>query len=249
MRIISRLDIKNKFLIKGLALEGLRKIGNAKDFSTKYFHEGIDEIIYIDTVASLYSRDGIFNLLMETVKEVFVPITVGGGIRTVKDAYRYFEHGADKIFLNTSAVKEPKIIDELVNNFGSANITLSIETIKDKDSQTWGVYTSSGRDKSERNLRDWIVEATERGVGELFLTSINNDGFQKGYDIKLMNDVLEYSNLPVVLSGGFGNLRHLEEISKDLSGIAIGSSLHYGTISIPQIKSKMKNLGFEIRDV
>ena len=248
MRIVSRLDIKNDYLIKGLALEGLRKLGNAKDFAKKYYESGIDEIIYIDTVASLYSREGIFKILMETVQEVFVPITVGGGIRNVDDAYKYFDHGADKIFVNTAAVENPKIIDKLVNNFGSANITLSIETIKDQDSEAWGVYTSNGRDKSNRELSEWVFEATERGVGEIFITSVNFDGFQKGFDIELMSKILSISKLPIVLSGGFGEINHLEKLSQKLSGIAIGSSLHYEKVEISKIKDKLKTMNYEVRN-
>lgn len=248
MRIVSRLDIKNDYLIKGLALEGLRKLGNAKDFAKKYYQFGIDEIIYIDTVASLYSREGIFKILMETVQEVFVPITVGGGIRTVNDAYKYFDHGADKIFINTAAVENPEIIDKLVNKFGSANITLSVETIKDQDGEKWGVYTSNGRDKSNKELSEWILEATERGVGEIFITSVNFDGFQQGFDYELMSHILAISNLPVVLSGGFGQIKHLENLSQKLSGIAVGSSLHYGKIEILEIKDKLKSLNFEVRN-
>jgi cyclase len=247
MRIVSRLDIKNDFLIKGLALEGLRKLGNAKDFAKKYYKSGIDEIIYIDTVASLYSREGIFKILMETVQEVFVPITVGGGIRNVDDAYKYFDHGADKIFINTAAVENPEIIDKLVSKFGSANITLSIETIKDQEDETWGVYTSNGRDKSNKELSDWISEATDRGVGEIFITSVNFDGFQKGFDIELMLNILEISNLPIVLSGGFGEINHLENLSQKLSGIAIGSSFHYGKIEIQEVKDKFKTMNYEVR--
>ena len=248
MRIVSRLDIKNDYLIKGLALEGLRKLGNAKDFAKKYYESGIDEIIYIDTVASLYSREGIFKILLETVQEVFVPITVGGGIRSIDDAYKYFDHGADKIFVNTAAVENPRIIDELVNSFGSANISLSIETIQNQEDQTWGVYTSNGRDKSNRELTQWILEATERGVGEIFITSVNYDGFQQGFDFQLMSNIIELSNLPIILSGGFGEIEHLEKLSKKLSGIAIGSSLHYGKTNISDIKDKLKSLNFEVRN-
>ena len=247
MRIVSRLDIKNDFLIKGLALEGLRKLGNANDFAKKYYKSGIDEIIYIDTVASLYSREGIFKILMDTVQEVFVPITVGGGIRNVEDAYKYFDHGADKIFINTAAVENPKIIDKLVGKFGSANITLSIETIKDQEDETWGVYTSNGRDKSNKELSDWVSEATDRGVGEIFITSVNFDGFQKGFDIELMLNILEISNLPIVLSGGFGEINHLENLSQKLSGIAIGSSFHYGKIEIQEVKDKLKTMNYGVR--
>ena len=135
MRVISRLDIKNNYVIKGLAYEGLRKLGKAENFSRQYYEDGIDEIIYIDNVASLYSREGIFELLKKSVEEIFVPITVGGGIRSVEDAYQYFLNGADKVFLNTAAVNNPDLINELAAEFGSANITLSVETIIDEGSK------------------------------------------------------------------------------------------------------------------
>ena len=134
-----------------------------------------------------------------------------------------------------------------MNNFGSANITLSVETIKDQENQIWGVYTSNGRDRSDKELGEWILEATERGVGEIFITSVNFDGFQQGFDIDLMNNILSISKLPIVLSGGFGQIKHLEKLSKKLSGIAIGSSLHYGKVQITEIKETLKALNFEVR--
>ncbi len=247
MRVISRLDIKNNYLIKGLALEGLRQLGAAKDYSKKYYEEGADEIVYIDNVASLYSRDGIFELLRETVKEVFIPITVGGGIRNVEDAYKYFMNGADKIFINTAAVNNPKLIDELVTDFGSANVSLSIEAKKNLNESNWEVYTSNGRDNSKKIVIEWAKEAIERGVGEIFLTSIDNDGFQNGFDSELVTKISEIVSVPLVISGGFGALDHLDILNKKVSAIAIGSSLHYKKTSIKEIKSKLEELGYETR--
>ena len=247
MRVISRLDIKNNYLIKGLALEGLRQLGPAADFSKKYYEDGADEIIYIDTVASLYNRDGIFDLLKDTVKEVFIPISVGGGIRTVEDAYNYFLNGADKIFINTAAVHNPGLINELVTDFGSANVSLSIEAKKNTHKQDWNVYTSSGRDDSKKNVVGWVKEAVDRGIGEVLLTSIDNDGFQKGFDLDLITEISEDIEVPLVISGGFGETTHLDPLTNNISGIAIGSALHYEKITVNQIKTQLEKLGYETR--
>tara|TARA_B100001093_G_scaffold295489_1_gene281800 strand:+ start:8698 stop:9441 length:744 start_codon:yes stop_codon:yes gene_type:complete len=246
MRIIARLDIKNEFLIKGINLEGLRKIGKAKEEAINYYKKNIDEMVYIDTVASLYSRGAIVDILRESVKNIFVPITVGGGIKSLDDAINYFEHGADKIFINTAAVSEPRLIDELVKHFGKANITLSVEA-KEVEKNIFNVYTSSGRDNSGKKVDEWIKEAIDRGVGEIFLTSVDNDGLQNGFDLKLIDYALNVSSVPIVISGGFGKLSDLDNLNQDLSGIAIGSALHYKKVSINEIKNKISELGFKVR--
>ena len=246
MRIIARLDIKNEFLIKGINLEGLRKIGIAKEEAIKYYQNNIDEMVYIDTVASLYSRNAMLDILKNSVKNIFVPITVGGGIKNLDDAINYFENGADKVFVNTSAVNNPLIIDELVKHFGKANITLSIEA-KQIDKNIFNAYTSSGRDNSGKNVEDWIKEAIDRGVGEIFLTSVDNDGLQRGFNPQLIELSCNASTVPVVISGGFGKLEHLQILNKEISGIAIGSALHYQKISIEEIKNKISQLGFDVR--
>ncbi len=246
MRIISRLDIKNEFLIKGLSLEGLRKLGNPNDFAEKYYKQGADELLYIDSVASLYSRDGIFELLKRATKNIFIPLTVGGGINSVEIANEYFSSGADKIFINTGAVKNPQLINNLVNRFGSANICLSIEA-KKIEKNYWNVFTSSGRDNSNLNVIDWVKESTKRGVGEILITSVDNDGFENGFDYDLIDNVLDVTHVPVIASGGFGKLKHLEKLNKDLSGIAVGSALHYEKINIEDIKKYLTLIGVETR--
>ena len=246
MRVIARLDIKNEFLIKGINLEGLRKIGKAKEAAINYYKNNIDEMVYIDTVASLYSRDAIVDILRDSVKNIFVPITVGGGIKTLEDATNYFEHGADKIFVNTAAVSEPYIINELVKHFGKANITLSVEA-KEVEKNIFNVYTSSGRDDSGKKVDEWIKEAVDRGVGEIFLTSVDNDGLQNGFNQKLIDQALSISSVPLVISGGFGKLSDLDNLNKNISGIAIGSALHYKKVSINEIKNKISELGFKVR--
>ena len=246
MRVIGRLDIKNEYLIKGINLEGLRKIGIAKEEALKYYNAGIDEMVYIDSVASLYSRNAIFNILQDSVKSIFVPLTVGGGIKDISDALNYFENGADKIFINTASIENPDVINELVDYFGSANITLSIEA-KETSNNTFNAYTSSGRDDSNKEVCEWIKEATDRGVGEVFLTSVDNDGLQSGFNKVLIDQAIEASRVPIIISGGFGELSHLEVLSNEIAGVAIGSSLHYKKITIPEIKEKLLSLGFDTR--
>ena len=246
MRIIGRLDIKNEFLIKGINLEGLRKIGLAKEEAVKYYKNNIDEMVYLDTVASLYSRDAILDILKDSVKNIFVPITVGGGIKNLEDAINYFENGADKIFINTAAVSNPEIIDELVKHFGKANITLSIEA-KEVGKNVFNAYTSSGRDNSGKKVEEWISESIDRGVGEILLTSVDNDGLQNGFNIKLIEKSIPVCSVPLIISGGFGKLAHLDILTDDISGIAIGSALHYKKISIDEIKNKISHLGFDVR--
>jgi len=246
MRVIGRLDIKNEYLIKGINLEGLRKIGIAKEEALNYYKDGIDEMIYIDSVASLYSRNAIFDILQDSVRNIFVPITVGGGIKNIPDALNYFENGADKIFINTASVENPDVINKLVDYFGSANITLSVEA-KEVNSNIFNAYTSSGRDDSNKEVCEWIKEATDRGVGEVLLTSVDNDGLQCGFNTKLINQVLEVSGVPIVISGGFGDLSHLEVLNNEVAGIAIGSSLHYKKITVSEIKEKLVSLGFDTR--
>ena len=246
MRIISRLDIKNKTLIKGLNFEGLRQLGNAEDFARKYFEENIDEIMYIDSVASLYSRSGLHEILTFTVKNIFVPVTVSGAIKSVEDALLYLKNGADKISVNTGAVENPSLINDLVENFGSANVALSIEA-KKIDENKWNVFTSTGRDNSGKDLKDWISEATDRGVGEISITSIDNDGYQNGFDYKMIELALEHTLVPLIVGGGFGRLEHLDKLDKSISGILVGSALHYKKLTISSIKEHLKKLNFEIR--
>ena len=246
MRIIARLDIKNEFLIKGINLEGLRKIGLANEIANDYYNQGIDEIIYIDSVASLYSRDALLELLKNSLKNIFVPITVGGGINNLSDAKSYFDNGADKIFVNTGAIQNPKLIDKLVNTYGSANICLSVEA-KKISPEIFNAFYSSGRDDSGIRIENWIKEAQDRGVGEIFLTSVDNDGLQSGFNKDLINQVADYVKVPLIVSGGFGQLEDLNSLHNNISGIAIGSSFHYKKTTPLDVKKYMKNIGYDVR--
>ena len=239
LRIISRLDIKNENLIKGIQLEGLRKIGNPNNFAIKYYNEGIDEILICDVVASLYNRKSILKIINSIAKNVFVPICVGGGIRSTKDAKALLRNGADKIFLNTAAIKNPQIISELSNEYGKSNVVISIEA--KKISGEWLAFTKNGREPTGLNVLKWAKRAENLGAGEILITSVDKEGTQKGFDIELIKQISNTVNVPVIVSGGMGKIEHLKEILKlELSGIAIASVLHYEKLDITNIKNYIK---------
>jgi cyclase len=238
-RIIARIDVKNEFVIKGIHLEGLRKVGNPIEFAQKYYKDGIDEIIFMDAVASLYGRNNLFHIIEEACKQVFIPITIGGGIRTIQDIDSALKSGADKITLNTQAVKSPQLIKEASRIYGSQCIVGSIEA-KRKDSN-WEVYIDNGREETGLDVIEWAERLVDLGIGELIITSIDQEGTKQGFDMDLVDKICEKVDLPIIVSGGAGNLSHISSvINKDgISGIAIASVLHYNTLSVTEIKNKM----------
>ena len=184
-RIISRLDIKGPNLVKGINLEGLRVLGNPDFFFKYYYNTGADEIIYHDCVASLYERKNFLDLIEKTSSDVFIPISVGGGIKSLKDIEKVLSAGADKVFINSAALKQPKFLTEACRKFGSANICLSIEVIKNSDDE-FICLSNYGREVSNKKLLDWFSEAQDRGVGEIILTSVSCDGMGNGFDQKVL---------------------------------------------------------------
>ncbi len=239
MRIIARLDIKNKNLIKGINLEGLKIVGNPNEYAVKYFNEGIDEILLMDVVASLYGRNNLLDIINLATKDIFIPITVGGGIRSLEDAKKIFLSGADKIAINTAAVKKPNLINQLSKKFGSQSIVLSIEA-KKIDTNKWEVFTENGRQETGIDVLNWSKEAAKRGVGEILLTSIDMEGTKKGFDFKLVELVSNNVNVPVIASGGFGKPEHLISLSKtsSVSAVAIADAFHFNRCSIKELKKK-----------
>ena len=222
VRLISRLDIKGPNLIKGIHLEGLRVIGDPQEYAKKYYLQGADELIYIDIVASLYGRSKLPEIVSRTVEEVFIPLTVGGGIRSVDDVKELLRAGADKVAINSAAVQRPDLINEVSRRFGSQCMVLSIEAKKQTDN-TWEVYTDSGRERTGIDVIDWTKEGVMRGAGEILLTSIDAEGTKKGFDIDLIKAVTEVTNIPVIASGGMGSFSHLEDAIKigDADAIAM----------------------------
>ncbi len=238
LRIIPRLDIKGENLIKGIQLEGVRVIGNPNIFAKKYYHNGADELLYMDAVASLYGRNNLKELIKKAVKNVFIPITVGGGIRSIEDAYEILRSGADKIAINTAAVKRPNLIKELSNEFGSQSIVVSIEA-KQQSRFDWEVYVESGREKTGIKVFDWIKKAESLGAGEILITSVDREGTKKGFDINLLKNVTELTKLPIIASGGMGKLEDFKSVSNEakVDAVAIATVFHYDLISVQDVRN------------
>ena len=237
MRIISRLDTKNEFVIKGINLEGLRKIGDPLKLAKKYYSDGVDEIIFIDSVASLYSRNNLFHILEKTVEEVFVPITLGGGIRSLEDIYKALSSGADKVSINSFATEKPSFIKDAVNEFGSSTITIYIEA-KKIGKKKWEVYKYYGREKTGIDLIEWIKKVQDFNCGEILLTSIDFEGLQRGFDTELLDEVYNIIDKPLIFSGGCGTVEHINSIKKHYPkvSLSIASAFHYNKISPHKIK-------------
>ena len=238
LRLIARLDIKGANLIKGIHLEGLRVVGDPQIHAAKYYQDGADEIIYMDTVASLYGRNNLVDVVSRATEHVFVPITVGGGIRSVEDARTLLRAGADKVAINTAAIKEPKLISQLSDVWGSSTIVLSIEAKKTGDNK-WEAYTDNGRERTGLDVAQWAETGAKLGAGEIFVTSVDQEGTRKGFDCQLVAEITKRVEIPVIASGGFGSLDHLSQLVKTAkpTGVAIADSLHYNRYSFDQIRS------------
>ena len=246
-RVIARLDIKGPNLIKGISFEGLRVIGSPIEYAEKYYLEGIDELIYIDTVATLYGRNNLLDLVKKVGKKVFIPITVGGGLRTVDDARNFLNAGADKVGINTAAVNNPKILEEISSRFGNQCVVLIIDAKKISENH-WEVFTENGREKTGKNAVDWAKEANNVGVGEILLTSVDKDGTLNGPDIDLVNNIKRVIDVPLIVSGGIGNINHIESLFTKTKNynFAIGAALHKKKIKIEEIKDFLKLNNFQI---
>lgn len=248
LRLIARLDIKDNYVVKGIQLEGLRKIGNPNELAKMYYKEGIDEIIYLDTVASLYNRNNLGNIVEETTKDIFIPITAGGGLRSIRDVRNILNQGADKITINTEAIKRPEIISEISKTFGSQCMVLSVQAKKISDNK-WEAYYDNGREHSGKDVIEWIKQTVQFGIGEILITSVDKDGTQSGMDYKLIEEVCKLTNVPVIASGGIGEVSDiLRAANCGASGVAIASMLHYKKISIHDLKTEIRQLGLEVRE-
>jgi cyclase len=248
LRIIPRLDIKGPNLIKGVHLEGLRIMGDPALFAHKYYQDGADEMIYMDSVASLYERNNILAIVKETAQQVFIPLTVGGGIRSTHDAQAALRSGADKVAVNTAAIKNPTLIREIAQDFGNQCMVLSIEAKRVND-KAWECYYDNGREKTDVDVVYWAQKAQDLGAGEILLTSVDQEGTKKGFDVELINAVLSHVQIPVIASGGMGSLDDLLTLTRetDIDAIAIANLLHYNQLSIREIHSALSAQGFEVR--
>lgn len=241
IRFIPRLDIKNNFLIKGINLEGLRKIGDPNTFAKQYYQDGADEILFIDCVASLYGRNSLNDIIRKSVEDIYVPITVGGGIRSTEDVENLLNCGADKVAINTAAVINPELINNVANKYGSSTIVISIEA-KKNSTTSWEVYVNNGRDKTGKNLFDWIIEIQKRGAGEILLTSIDNEGTRNGFDIEMYSQLNKICNIPIIASGGMGKPSDIIDLLNlaDIQAVAFADIVHYKRKTILEIKNFIK---------
>jgi len=247
-RIIARLDIKSTNVIKGVHLEGLRKVGLPYDLAVKYYSAGADEILFMDAVASLYGRNNILPVVEEVAQDLFVPLTVGGGIRKLEDINDVLRSGADKVAINTAAVSRPEFLREAAETFGSQCIVLSVEAKRDAQ-LGWQVMTDYGREKMRRSVIEWVEEAEQLGVGEVLVTSIDQEGTGNGVDMDLVKAVCGAVSVPVVVSGGIGSADQAIALfdETDADAVCVASVLHYDTTPIPQLKSALAGAGVRIR--
>ena len=230
-RVIPRLDIKGPNLVKGIHLEGLRVLGKPEDFARYYYENGADELYYMDAVASLYGRNSLLDIVRKTASDIFIPLTVGGGLRSLDDIKTVLRAGADKITLNTAAIERPELVREAAQKFGSSTIVVSIEAIKKRDN-SYEAFTHYGRESTSVDALEWARRVVELGAGELMVTSINQEGTGKGYDLELIRQISESVPVPVIASGGAGTLEHTATavITGKANAVSIASILHYNCI-------------------
>jgi len=249
-RLIARLDIKAPNLIKGVHLEGFRVIGDPNDYARKYYEAGADELIYMDIVASLYERNSLTDIVERSTKDTFVPMTVGGGVRSPEDVVRLLKAGADKVAINTAAVRRPELISELARRFGSQCIVLSVEA-KSNARDSWEAFTDNGREHTGMDAVQWARRGAELGAGEILITSVDQEGTGRGFDVALTRAVNAEVNIPVIASGGMGRVEHLLTVIEEAEcdAIAMGGILHYDRTTIPEIREKIMHMGVSVRHV
>jgi cyclase len=250
IRLIARLDIKGPNLIKGVHLEGLRVIGDPQVFASKYYREGVDELIFMDAVASLYGRNNLLEIVRHTAREIFVPLTVGGGIRSVDDVYELLRAGADKVAINTAAAKCPELIKQIARRFGSQCCVLSIEA-KRQSEGGWKAYIDNGREKTGMDVMEWARRGEDLGAGEILITSIDQEGTRKGMDCELINTIANSVKIPIIASGGVGSPAHvIDAITKgNADAIAIADVLHYGRYTLSEIRTTTIKSGIHVRQL
>ncbi|OUU53242.1 MAG: imidazole glycerol phosphate synthase subunit HisF [Pelagibacteraceae bacterium TMED65] len=248
MRIIPRLDVKGQNLIKGIQLEGLRVLGDPAAFAVNYYHGGADEIILMDSVASLYGRNNLFDLIEKITQDIFIPITLGGGLRSRADVNRALRSGADKFAINSAAIEDINIIREIAEAVGVQSVVLSVEA-KKVGIASWEAYFNNGREKSGIEVREWIDRCVDMGAGEILLTSVDREGTRSGFDMDLLHHVGKKILVPLIVSGGIGSLNDVKEIAltECASAIAIADAFHYQRHSIREVKATVQKLGFDIR--
>jgi cyclase len=236
-RLIARLDVKGPNLIKGIHLEGLRIIGDPQEYATRYYQQGADELLYIDIVASLYGRNSLHEIVSRAARDIFVPLTVGGGIRSIDDVRTMLRAGADKCAINTAAIRRPELIGEIAQVFGSQCMVLGVEA-KRLGPGKWECFTDNGREFTGVDAVEWCRKGYESGAGEILLTSVDQEGTRKGFDIPLIEAVSKVVPIPIIASGGMGTITHMvEAYNHGADAIAVADMLHYNRSTLPEIRA------------
>ncbi|MDA7489548.1 HisA/HisF-related TIM barrel protein [Candidatus Pelagibacter ubique] len=228
VRIIAKIDIKDNSIVKGISLEGLRKLGDPYDFAKYYFENNIDEIIFHDVTASLFGNNCLTKIIDKVCNNLFIPITIGGGLRNLKDIENILKRGADRVMLNSAVVKNISFLDKAVKSFGSSNIAINVE-YREIDGK-YLVFYEYGRQPTKMDLFEWIKKVENTGAGEIVLTSIDKEGYGKGFDYNVIKKLENICKIPITIHGGCSSINHIDKIfkySKKISGIALSSILHY----------------------
>lgn len=249
-RIIPCFDVKNGRVVKGVSFVNLRDAGDPVELAKVYDREGADELVFLDITASSDDRNTVYDMVAATADQVFIPFTVGGGIRTTDDMKRMLELGADKVSINTAAINRPELINEGAYRFGSQCIVVAIDA-RLSENGVWEVYTHGGRTATGLDAVAWAVEAVERGAGELLVTSMETDGHQTGYDVPMLRAIADAVQVPVIASGGAGSPEHMAEALEAgrCDAVLAASIFHFGTYSIRQVKEELAARGLPIRPV
>lgn len=250
LRLIPRLDVKQNWLIKGVQMEGWRKVGDPAEAARRYAAQGADELVFMDVVASLYERNNLHDIVEQVASSVFIPLTVGGGIRTPEDAGQLLACGADKVALNTAATRDPGLITRISDQFGAQATVVTIEAIRNGAGQ-WQAMTDNGRNHTGRDAVEWAREAEACGAGELLVTSIDRDGLGKGYEIDLIRRITDVVTIPVVASGGLGSAAHLTELldRTEASAAAVAQALHWNRVTIGDLRAVLAEMECFVRSL
>lgn len=248
-RIIPCLDVTEGRVVKGIKFQELRDAGDPVESAKAYDAQGADELVFLDITASSDGRSIMHDVVAATAEQCFMPLTVGGGLRTVADIEAMLKSGADKVSLNTAAIKNPTLIKEASERFGAQCIVVAIDAKREPDGKSWRVYTHGGRNPTELDAEAWARQAVELGAGEILLTSMDCDGMKTGYDVSLTRTISDAVSVPVIASGGAGELPHFAEALEDgrASAVLAASLFHFGELTVPQVKDYLHEHGVPVR--
>ncbi|HHJ80729.1 MAG TPA: imidazole glycerol phosphate synthase subunit HisF, partial [Candidatus Tenderia electrophaga] len=229
---------------------GLRKLGDPNEFARRYYQNGIDELLYMDIVASLYERNSLTDVIQYTAQNIFIPFTVGGGVRSIDDVEAILRAGADKVAINTAATHRPTLISEAARRFGSQCIVLSIEAKHRSNGNGWEAYTDNGREHTGLDVVDWAKQAATLGAGEILLTSVDQEGTRKGMDVDLIAAISDVVSIPVIASGGVGEPQHVgQALHAGADALAVADALHYERFSVADLHQAMREAGGSVRQM